>query len=293
MIDSNEIQGLIDDGVVVDESGDKIGKVGQVYLDDETGNPEWVTVKTGMLGGSESFVPVREASSSGNEVRVPYSKDKVKDAPNVDEDGHITPEQEEELYRYYGMGGGTSDQLTDDSDRDVDLVGGDVDRDRDMDVDRDRDMDRDRDRDNEGSMTRSEEQVRIGTEKVATGKARLRKFVVTENVTKTVPVQREEVRLVREPIDPNDPDALSGADLTDAEAEVTLTEERVVVDKETVPVERVRMETETVTEQQEVTEQVRKEQIEADVPDDSSTTDIDRDGDRDNTRDSNRDSDRY
>ncbi|MGI8947903.1 MAG: PRC-barrel domain-containing protein, partial [Ornithinimicrobium sp.] len=137
MINSNEIQSLIDDGVVMDESGDKIGKVGQVYLDDESGNPEWVTVKTGLFGGSESFVPVRDASSTGNEVRVPYSKDKVKDAPRVDEDGHISPEQEEELYRYYGTGGDVDTDRDKTHDHDVDVVGtgGDVDTDRDADHD--------------------------------------------------------------------------------------------------------------------------------------------------------------
>lgn len=123
-------------------------------------------------------------------------------------------------------------------------------------------------------MTRSEEQLRVGTEKVETGKARLREYVVTENVTTTVPVSHEEVRIEREPItEANGADAMTGADLTEGEHEIALTEERVVVDKETVPVERVRVNTDTVTEHENVSEDVRKERIEADSP----TRDSDRD----------------
>ncbi len=106
----------------------------------------------------------------------------------------------------------------------------------------------------------------MGTEQVEAGRARLRKYVVTENVTQTVPVSREEVRVEREPItDANVGDATSGPDISEAEHEVTLHAEQPVVAKETVPVERVRLGTETVTEQQTVSEEVRKEQI--DTPD--------------------------
>jgi uncharacterized protein (TIGR02271 family) len=112
-------------------------------------------------------------------------------------------------------------------------------------------------------MTRSEGRLHAGTGAVPAGRARLRKYVVTENVTRTVPVSHEEVRVEREPItDANRGAALGGPDITEEEHEVTLNAERPVVEKETVPVERVRLGTETVTEQQEVSEQVRKEQIE-------------------------------
>jgi uncharacterized protein (TIGR02271 family) len=115
-------------------------------------------------------------------------------------------------------------------------------------------------------MTRSEEQLHVGTEKVETGKVRLRKYIATENVTQTVPVSREEVRLEREPItDANRGEAMSGGDITEEEHEVTLHAERPVVSKESVPVERVRLGTETVTEDHEVNETLRKEQI--DEPD--------------------------
>ena len=111
-------------------------------------------------------------------------------------------------------------------------------------------------------MTRSEEQLRVGTEQRETGRARLRKHIVSENVSTTVPVSHEEVTLEREPItEANRGDALAGGDLTEEEHEVTLTEQRAVTSKETVPVERVRLGTETVTGQEQVDETVRKEQI--------------------------------
>src|SRR6476469_2393191 len=91
---------------VYDESGDKIGSASEVYLDDETGQPEWVTVRTGLFGTKESFVPIRNADLTDDGVRVPVSKDRVKDAPKIDTDGHLSPQEEEELYRYYGMGNG-------------------------------------------------------------------------------------------------------------------------------------------------------------------------------------------
>ncbi|MEO6998460.1 MAG: YsnF/AvaK domain-containing protein, partial [Terracoccus sp.] len=112
------------------------------------------------------------------------------------------------------------------------------------------------------AMTRSEEQLKVGTTTREAGKARLRKYVVTEEQTVTVPVAREEVRLEREPItDANVGDATAGAEISEEEHEVTLHEEQVVVNKEAVPVERVKLGTETVTEEQQVTEQVRKEQF--------------------------------
>ena len=114
-------------------------------------------------------------------------------------------------------------------------------------------------------MTRSEEQLHVGTEKVETGRARLRKYVVTEQQSVQVPVSREEVRLEREPItDGNRGDAMAGADISEEEHEVVLHAEQPVVATEAVPVERVRLNTETVTDQQTVTGEIRKEQIELD-----------------------------
>lgn len=122
-------------------------------------------------------------------------------------------------------------------------------------------------------MTRSEERLNVGTQTVETGRARLRKYVVTENVTQTVPVSHEEVRIEREPItDANRGEALAGGDLTSEEHEVALHAEQPVVAKETVPVERVRLGTETVTGTEQVNEQIRKEEIDTDGVDNNPTT---------------------
>jgi uncharacterized protein (TIGR02271 family) len=254
----------------VDNDGDKLGKVGQVYLDDQTGNPEWATISTGLFGTKETFVPLSDASVSGDTLRVPYDKAKVKDAPRVDADqGHLSPAEEEELYRYYGIGTGTAGRTDTDTTRTAGYA--DTDRTRDAghtDTDTNRHGTVGHDTSGpttDDAMTRSEEQLRVGTQTVEAGRARLRKFVVTENVTTTVPVSHEEVRIEREPItDGNVGDALDGPAISEEEHEVVLHAERPVVAKEAVPVERVRLDKETVTEQATVTEGVRKEQIEVD-----------------------------
>src|SRR3954468_15530989 len=92
---------------VYDTSGQKIGSGAEGVLGDASGQPEWVTVRTGLFGTKESFVPIRDADLTDDGIRVPLSKDRVKDAPKIDADGHLSPEEETELYRYYGMGNGT------------------------------------------------------------------------------------------------------------------------------------------------------------------------------------------
>ena len=114
-------------------------------------------------------------------------------------------------------------------------------------------------------MTRSEERMSVGTTSEEAGRARLRKYVVSENVTQTVPVSHEEVRVEREPItDANVGNAMDGPAISEEEHEVTLHAERAVVDKEAVPVERVRLDKTTVTEQEQVSADLRKEEIEVD-----------------------------
>jgi uncharacterized protein (TIGR02271 family) len=239
---------------VYDESGDKIGSASEVYLDDETGQPEWVTVRTGMFGTKESFVPIRNADLTDDGVRVPVSKTQVKDAPKIDTDGHLSPEEEQELYRYYGMGDGTQTagyETTGTETRGT--VGHDTSGPT-----------------TDDAMTLSEERLNVGTRSEEVGRARLRKYVVTENVTESVPVTREEVRLEREPItDANIGNALDGPAISEEEHEVTLHAERAVVEKEAVPVERVRLDKTAVTEQEQVSEGLRKEEIEVEGVDET------------------------
>ena len=111
-ITTDQIDGITD-GNVVSTDGDKIGGIGQIYLDDNTGEPNWVTVKTGLFGTSESFVPLDGADLRGGDIVVKYDKATVKDAPRVDADGSITPEEEDALYSYYGLGGSNAGYTTD------------------------------------------------------------------------------------------------------------------------------------------------------------------------------------
>jgi len=251
----------------VDPQGDKIGKVGQVYVNDETGQPDWITVNTGLFGMRESFVPLADSSFNGDDLVLPFDKAVVKDAPDVADSSHLDTDEQDQLYTYYQgyLGTGTSAGGTNvGQDRrgltDQDVAGQGTGR---TDVGRGEGYDTSGPN-TDDAMTRSEEQLQVGTEQVQAGRARLRKYVVTEQQSVQVPVSREEVRVEREPItDANRDAALSGGAITEEEHEVVLTEERPVV-TEAVPVERVRIGTETVTDQETVTGDVRKEQIEVD-----------------------------
>ncbi|WP_298255493.1 YsnF/AvaK domain-containing protein [uncultured Arthrobacter sp.] len=279
MISQNDIDTILSGrSTVLDSHGTKIGTAGQVYLDDQSGDPSWVTVKTGLFGTSESFVPLQGAHLTGNDVNVAYIKDQVKDAPRIESDGDLSPEEEQRLYRHYGLAGQsgqhdrTGDVLEDKTATTGGVGTGEAGYERGY-QDGDERIDRSDDKgivghDTSGpttddAMTRSEEQLRVGTERRESGTARLRKYVVTENVSTTVPLKHEEIRVVSEPItDANRGDALDGLAISEEEHEVVLHEERAVVDKEAVAVERIRLDKETVTEQQEVTDEVRKEKIE-------------------------------
>ncbi|AEV84354.1 photosystem reaction center subunit H [Actinoplanes sp. SE50] len=252
MITQNDIARL-DDTDVYDTTGDKIGSVGQVYLDGRSGDPEWVTVKTGLFGTKQTFVPLRDATFADDRVVVAYTKAQVKDAPRIDADGPISHAEENELYSFYGLpstGGYGDGYQNDDTYQSgarrratTDHAGDDA-------------------------MTRSEERLVTDTRTEQAGKARLRKYVVTEQQQVTVPVTHEEARLEREPItDANIGDAYDGPAITEAEHEVTLHAERPVTNTETVPVERVRLSKETVRDEETVSGEVRKEQIEYDGPD--------------------------
>ncbi len=248
----------------VDAGGERIGKIGQVYLDDTTGQPEWVTVRTGLLGMRESFAPLYGARADNGELQLAVTKQQVKDAPSIDDDGSLAESEVEALYLHYAGYLGSSAQdvpgsaangtYADTAPAGTGYAGpaGPGTQGRDVSGPT-----------TDDAMTRSEERLHVGTETVPAGRARLRKYVVTENVTQTVPVSHEEVRVEREPVtEANVGAAMSGPDISEEEHEVTLRAERPVVAKEAVPVERVRLSTETVTEEHEVNEQVRKEQIE-------------------------------
>jgi stress response protein YsnF len=240
----NQVQGSTAYG----SDGSKIGTVGQIYLDDQTGQPAWVTVNTGLFGSSESFVPLQEASYSGDRLTVPYDKDKIKNAPNVSEDGHLEPDEEQRLYEYYGLNYSTTgyDTTTTTTTEQSGVVGNDVSG-----------------PETDNAMTRSEEQLRVGKMQETAGSARLRKYVVSQPVEETVSLTQERAVLQREPItEANMDNATSGPTISEEEHEVTLTQERPVVEKTATPVERVRLDREAVTTQETVSDEVRSEQIE-------------------------------
>ena len=252
---------------LVGSDGDKIGTIKDVYLDASTDQPEWVSVSTGMLSGA-SFVPLAEAAPAEDAIRVPYDKALIKDAPSAKPDGELSQHEEARLYDHYGLVYGESRSgsgLPEYEDEPVieepvqqvapvepphEPVGHDVSGPT-----------------TDDAMTRSEEELHVGTEQVPVGRARLRKHIVSEQVQTTVPVQREQVRVEREPItDANIDQAVDGPALSEEEHEVVLYDEEPVVEKRVVPKERVRMDTDVVTEDVTVSEEVRSEQIDVDDP---------------------------
>jgi uncharacterized protein (TIGR02271 family) len=292
MISRDSVQTLIG-GTAYTTDGDKIGSIGQVYLDNASGEPAWVTVKTGLFGSNESFVPLDQAELTDGGVRVPYDKDRVKGAPNIETDRELSEQEEDQLYSYYGLA--TSGHATTTEDQTsmpsswgnasttgerTDITEGEPVGYAGYDAGttpgsnptlRDSDYVGDREavgHDTSGpttddAMTRSEERVRAGTETHEAGRARLRKYVVTDQQQVTVPVTREEVRVEREPItDANVGQAMDGPALSEEEHEVVLSEERPVVTTEAVPVERVRLSKDQVQDEETVNVDVRKEQIE-------------------------------
>ncbi|MFD3534039.1 DUF2382 domain-containing protein [Streptomyces sp. NPDC058664] len=290
MIAQEQIPAVVDHPVY-DPQGKKIGDAKHIYVDDVTGRPEWVTVKTGLFGTSESFVPIKDASMVDDHLEVPYPKDRVKDAPHVDVDGggHLSNHEERRLYEHYGIAwdeawqqanrpgeGGWAHGTADTARRGDGGLGDTRSAAGGLGMSGTSAAGDGTSRTGDDAMTRSEEQMHVGTEQVETGRIRLRKYVVTEDVQQTIPVRHEEVRVEREPItEANRGQALSGPEISEAEHEVTLYEERPVVETRAVPVERVSLRTDEVTEEETVTGQVRKERIdietdEADVTDELS-----------------------
>jgi uncharacterized protein (TIGR02271 family) len=244
---------------LVGNDEEKLGTIEEIYLDDETGQPEWLAVKTGLFGGKVNFVPIADAQRHEDHVHVPFTKDQVKDSPNAEADGALSQDEEARLYQHYGYdysehrsdsglpSGGTGNAGRTDKDA-RGTVGHDTSGPT-----------------TDDAMTRSEEELVVGKTSRESGRARLRKYVVTENVETTVPVQREEVRIEREPItDANAGDALDGPAISEEEHEVVLHAEEPVVETRAVPKERVRLEKDTVTEDRTVGGEVRKERIETD-----------------------------
>ena len=232
--------------------GEKIGSVKEIYEDERTGKPEWALVTSGLFGSRSHFVPLAGAEPAGEAVRVGVSKDQVTAAPSIDTDGELSEHEERTLFEHYGVPYTAEGSVTANDAPQQDTSNGGPGHDTSGPT-------------TDDAMTRSEEELLVGKAQQETGRARLRKYVVTEQVQTTVPVQREEVRLEHEPItDANVDQALDGPEISEEEHEVVLHEEQPVVEKRVVPKERVRLQKETVTDERQVSEEVRKERIETD-----------------------------
>ena len=222
------------DRTVIDRNGEKIGKIDELYLDHQSDKPEWASVHTGLLGTKRSFVPLAGATPKGEDVQVPVSNEQVKSAPSVEPDRELSERDEIELFQYYGVPYPDEGSLTAEGTPRPAAT-----RSEGRDV---------RGRTADDAMTRSEEELHVGTASRERGRVRLRKYVVTEEVQQTVPVRREEVRVEREPIaDANIDRATEGPAISEQEHEVVLHEEEVVIEKRTVPKERVRLAKDVIT----------------------------------------------
>ena len=272
-----------------DNTGDKLGDIKEIFVDDETGAPTFVEVGHGLFGMSSSLVPLRGASFEGDALNLAFSKDRVKDAPDLDSDRNLTSEQQDELYRHYGVqdapgitGVGSDRREAAAGEREVagDKAGyaaagagagagvgaaadGKHHAEDDVDAERRAAADVDAQRQAAGNadeIIRSEERLNVGKERVASGEARLRKYVVEDTEQVEVPVTREEVRVERTPISEEEAKNFTG-NIGEEEASVTLHEERVNVSKDTVPVEKIALNKEQVQDTETVSETVRKEQF--------------------------------
>lgn len=250
----------LQNGNVFSTDGEKIGSVGQVYLDDVTNEPTFVTVKTGLFGANETFVPLQQAQTTTDGITVPFTKDFVKDAPNVDADGSLTPEEEQRIYEYYSM-----EYTSAEHGRDAAAAGTVTTGTEHVETERRAAVDNDGD-----SMVLRDEHLQVDTERKASGRVRLRKQSYTTTETVEVPVTREEVVVERESIDANSADARVDGD---NEVSVTTYEETPVVNK-TVDAEKVSLGKRQVQDTETVTEDLTHEDVQ-----------IDRDGDVRNDRD--------
>jgi uncharacterized protein (TIGR02271 family) len=220
-----------------DPAGDEVGTVEHFFVDDRTGAPTWVAVRSGLFGARHAIVPAVDATFADGALRLPFSREAVRSAPHLDPGRHLDPEDEDRLRRHYAQGEQAATPSAGPASDD-------------------------------GAMTRSEEQLRVSTERVPTTRVRIVKYVVTEDVQITVPVRREEIRVEEVPLDA--PDAGPGESLVpDAPGpglpeEIVLHREEPVVSVRVVPAERVRLRTELVQGEERVSRQVQREQIAVD-----------------------------
>ena len=287
MLNDRELSSAIG-STAYDPAGDKIGTVEHFFVDDRTGAPTWVAVTTGLFGTRHSVVPAHDAAFADGALRLNVARDAVKSSPQVPDTGRLDPAVETELRRHYGLGpagegqvappvtGPVADQPTAPTEAPApppEPAGRHAAREEPpgpVAVPEDEIAAASgREHSTDGGMTRSEEQLRIRTEQVAARRVRLVKYVVTEEVQVTVPLRREEVRIEEMPLE-GAPEPLGEEETLVAQGhattaglpdEIVLHAERPLVSVEVVPVERVRLRTEEVVGEEQVSDRVQREQI--------------------------------
>lgn len=211
---------------VYDNTGEKIGKVEEIFYDMETHVPEWIGIGTGFFGTKRVLVPVEGANVAEDGLAIAYDKDRVEDSPDID-DEEISQQCEAELRQYYGLGGATQQRAQAPT------------------------------RDEDQAVTRSEEELEVGKRSVDAGSVRLRKWVETEPVALDVQLNREVARVTRERID----QPVGDHDFSEEEVEVPLRAETPVVQKQAVAKERVGLQKDVQTETETVQDELKKERV--------------------------------
>ncbi len=224
---------------VYDNAGSKIGKVDDLFLD-ENDSPEYIGVKMGLLGTSSTLIPMELATTdeSAGTITVSSDKETVKNGPSFDDDREITPEYENEVRGYYGLGAAQT-QTTGSYDTYEEEPRSEVTH------------------DDELRVQRSEEELRAGTREREAGSVKVRKRVRTDRERIEVPVKHEEVSVERVPVSGEATEAQIGEE----EVSVPVTEEEVIVDKRAVAKEEVRLRKDVVEGTEVVEEDVRREEI--------------------------------
>jgi uncharacterized protein (TIGR02271 family) len=241
------------------QDGSKIGSVEEIFYDADTNEPEWIGIGTGFFSSKRVLVPLVGASASSGGVTVPYSKDMVKDSPDVSGD-EISEDLERQLYSYYGVSYSDARSDTTMADGGAGVAAPAADLDTTVHTTPGKGIDSQTGLPNEEfhQVTRSEEELAVGKRRVETGRLRVRKWVETEPVQAEVTLERETAHIVREPI--NQP--VSGAQIGEDTIDVTLEGEEAVVGKQVVAKERIGVDVDRTATTEVVTDEVRKERVE-------------------------------
>ena len=231
---------------VVDEGGSKIGKVDDLFLD-ENDQPEYFGVKMGFLGTSSTLIPadITTVNNERSVIEIDQPKGTVQDGPAFDDDREITPEYESEVRSYYGLGSvDSAEDRGTYGDYDGEHSGAGTTSDL---------QDED-----ELRVQRSEEELRAGTREREAGAMKVRKRVRTDRERIEVPTKHEEVSVERVPVEGEATEAQIGED----EVSVPVTEEEVVTEKRAVAKEEIRLRKDVVEDTEVVEDDVRSEEIE-------------------------------